>query len=85
METKDKNFHNKIKTNVRLALLTTFNIGGPARFYIEPSSLSDFSGAILWALKNKVPFLILGGGSNVLVHDSGYSGLVINTGCLNRL
>lgn len=85
VETKDKNFRNKLKTNVRLAPLTTFNIGGPARFYVEPSSLSDLTAAVLWALRNSVPFLILGGGSNVLVHDSGYSGLVIYTGRLNRL
>jgi len=85
MEIKDKNFHIKLKTNVRLAPLTTFKIGGPARYYIEPSNLSDFTGAILWAIKKDVPYLILGGGSNILIHDSGFRGLVIYTGGLNRL
>jgi UDP-N-acetylmuramate dehydrogenase len=85
MEEKDKIFHDKLRTNVRLAPLTTFKIGGPARFYIEPTNQADFTRAILWARKNSVPFLILGGGSNVLIHDSGFNGLVIYTGALNRI
>ena len=85
MESEENTFHNKLKTNVRLAPFTTFNIGGPASYYIEPSSLSEFTQAILWALKNSASFLVLGGGSNTLVHDNGYNGLVINTCGLTKV
>lgn len=81
----DENFKDKLLTGVHLAPLTTFNIGGPALYYIEPMCLSDYKYALEWAFRNNVPFITLGGGSNILVHDNGYKGLVINTKRLNKL
>jgi UDP-N-acetylmuramate dehydrogenase len=83
MDTDDKKFQKKLKANVRLAPLTTFKIGGPARYYIEPSDIQEYTRAVEWSRRNGVPFMIFGGGSNILVHDNGYSGLVINTVSLN--
>ena len=80
-----ENFKNKLLTGVLLAPFTTFNIGGPALYYIEPMCLSDYKNSLEWALLNNIPFITLGGGSNILVHDSGYKGLVINTKKLNKL
>jgi UDP-N-acetylmuramate dehydrogenase len=75
----------KVQTDIPLALHTTFRIGGPARFYTEPESLPEFGESIAWALSERVPFFILGGGSNVLVSDRGFDGLVINTKKLSRV
>ena len=80
-----ENFKNKLLTGVLLAPFTTFNIGGPALYYIEPMCLSDYKNSLEWALLNNIPFITLGGGSNILVHDSGYKGLVINTKRLSKL
>jgi UDP-N-acetylmuramate dehydrogenase len=75
----------KLQTGVPLALHTTFRIGGPARLYTEPEALPELEESIAWALSEGVPFFLLGGGSNVLVHDSGFDGLVINSRKLSRV
>jgi UDP-N-acetylmuramate dehydrogenase len=75
----------RVQTGVPLALHTTFRIGGPARFYTVPEALPELEESIAWALSERVPFFILGGGSNVLVHDRGFDGLVISTGKLSRV
>jgi UDP-N-acetylmuramate dehydrogenase len=67
----------KIQRSVSLAPLTTFKIGGPAKFYVEVKSKEELSEAIEWAKENKEKFFILAGGSNVLVNDKGVDGLVM--------
>jgi UDP-N-acetylmuramate dehydrogenase len=56
---------------------TTFRIGGEARFFIEAHTLEELKDAIRWSHEKKVPFFVLGGGSNILVSDKGIPGLVI--------
>ena len=53
--------------------------------YTEPEALPELEESIAWALSEGVPFFLLGGGSNVLVHDRGFDGLVINTRKLSRV
>jgi UDP-N-acetylmuramate dehydrogenase len=67
----------KIRENVLLRDYTTFKIGGPARYFFVAENKEDLKNAILWAKKKKLPFFILGGGSNVLFSDKGFNGLVI--------
>lgn len=67
----------RIKTNEVLSLHTTFRIGGPADFYYEAGTTEDLIEAMRVAKKLDIPFLILGGGSNLLVGDKGFRGLVI--------
>jgi UDP-N-acetylmuramate dehydrogenase len=67
----------KIKEKIPLKEYTTFKIGGPARYFFVAKSKEDLKNAILWAKKKKLPFFILGGGSNVLFSDNGFNGLVI--------
>jgi UDP-N-acetylmuramate dehydrogenase len=67
----------KIKEKIPLKEYTTFKIGGPARYFFVAKSKEDLKNAILWAKKKKLPFFILGGGSNVLFSDKGFKGLVI--------
>ena len=66
-----------IKENISLAKHTTFKIGGPARYFCIAKNKKDLIEAIKWAKQKKVPFFVLGGGSNVLALDQGYKGLVI--------
>lgn len=66
-----------IQENVPLAPLSTLHVGGPARYFVAVSSIGDLRDALSWAGDHALPFLILGGGSNMLIRDEGYPGLVI--------
>lgn len=66
-----------IKENIPLAPLTTFKIGGPARFFVEVNKAEEIIQVKKWAREKNLPILIFGGGSNVLISDEGFSGLVI--------
>lgn len=63
--------------NELLSRHTTFKIGGSADFFIEAKSEEEIIKSLDWAKENNKRVLILGGGSNVLVSDKGWSGLVI--------
>ncbi len=62
---------------VPLAPYTTFQIGGPARWFAEAASEDDIAAGIAFAAERRLPLFILGGGSNLLVSDAGFSGLVL--------
>ncbi len=65
------------KENEPLAKQVNFRIGGPARYFVEARSTLELIDAVKLAQENSLPFFILGGGSNTLVSDEGFSGLVI--------
>jgi UDP-N-acetylmuramate dehydrogenase len=67
----------KMIENVSLAPFTTFGIGGPARFFVAASSENELVEAVDWAAQRNLPLFILGGGSNLLVSDRGFDGLVL--------
>jgi UDP-N-acetylmuramate dehydrogenase len=67
-----------IKENHPLAGLTTFDTGGPARYYAAVSSDRDVVDALGFACGKRVPVFVLGGGSNLLISDDGFPGLVIH-------
>ncbi len=66
-----------VRENVPLAALTTFEVGGAARFLIEATSSEDVRAALLFARERELAVRVLGSGSNVLVADSGFGGLVL--------
>ena len=66
-----------IKKNISLKDYTTFKIGGPAKYFFVAKTKEDLILAIKMAKKFSLPFFVLGGGSNLLVSDKGFSGLVI--------
>ena len=68
------------RENEPLVRHTTYRIGGPARYHFAPASPEAVAGAIGWARQHKVPWLVLGVGSNVLIRDGGFPGLVIKIG-----
>lgn len=63
--------------DIKLSGLTTFRIGGVARYYCLCPSLAEVKEALSWCKKNDLPWFILGNGSNLLVADTGFPGLVI--------
>jgi UDP-N-acetylmuramate dehydrogenase len=67
-----------IQPNVPLKPYTTFKVGGPARFFASASTPEEFRAALDFARREQLPIFILGGGSNILVSDRGFDGLVIH-------
>lgn len=66
-----------VQENVPLAPLTTLKVGGPARRFVEASTEEEIVNAIRLAEAIEVPIFVLGGGSNIVVSDDGFDGLVI--------
>ncbi|MCX6722144.1 MAG: UDP-N-acetylmuramate dehydrogenase [Candidatus Staskawiczbacteria bacterium] len=63
--------------NVLLAKYTTYKIGGPAKYFFVAKTKEDLMNAIKIAKEAKLPVFILGGGSNLLISEKGFKGLVI--------
>jgi UDP-N-acetylmuramate dehydrogenase len=68
----------QIEENKPLAPFTSLGIGGTARWYVRATEEAEIPGAMAWASQRDVPVFVLGGGSNLLVSDSGFSGLVLH-------
>ncbi len=66
-----------LKFDEPLAKHTYFKLGGPADLLYEPKTRDDLVAAVQSAILYKVPYLVIGGGSNILVSDLGFRGLVI--------
>ncbi len=82
----DKNFYSRlkeilpadqIKEEEPMRLHTTFRVGGPARFFVTPKTAEELRGIIACCREAQVPYYIIGNGSNLLVSDQGYEGVVI--------
>ncbi|HKV77066.1 MAG TPA: FAD-binding protein, partial [Candidatus Sulfotelmatobacter sp.] len=67
----------QVQENIPLAPLTTFRIGGPARFFVEAKTIADVKESVRFARTRDVPLFVLGSGSNLVVADSGWPGLVL--------
>jgi UDP-N-acetylmuramate dehydrogenase len=67
-----------IERDVPMAPLTTLALGGSARFFVRAESEDTLLDALRWAADAGLPSAILGGGSNLLVPDEGYPGLVVH-------
>ncbi len=68
----------EIKENVPLAPLTTLGVGGAARFFVRATSEDHVAAGVKYARENGLQIFVLGGGSNILVSDKGFDGLVIS-------
>jgi len=66
-----------LQENVALAPLTTMQVGGPARFFVEAITTDDVRDAVAYAKSRKLPLFILGGGSNLIVSDAGWPGMAL--------
>jgi len=72
-----RNLKGKIRLEEPLKKHTTFKIGGPARFFIEPGDIADLKLLLTSAKKYKIPILVIGSGSNILINDKGVKGMVL--------
>ncbi|HKD91433.1 MAG TPA: UDP-N-acetylmuramate dehydrogenase [Terriglobales bacterium] len=66
-----------LQENIPLAPLTTLGVGGPARYFAEARTAAEVRSAVREALQRRLPLFILGGGSNLVVSDDGFPGLVL--------
>lgn len=69
-----------IRTNEMMKNHTTFRIGGPADYYVMPCNELELAAVIQLCRQQKMPYFLLGNGSNLLVSDNGYRGVVIAMG-----
>lgn len=77
MKSDLKNTPKGLTFNIPLASRTTFGVGGKARFFIEAKSIEDVVDALNFAHANGLPVFVLGRGSNVVIADNGFDGLVL--------
>jgi UDP-N-acetylmuramate dehydrogenase len=63
--------------NVPLAPLTTLKVGGPARYFTEAKSAAEVAEAVNFARSHNLTLFVLGGGSNLVISDAGWPGLVL--------
>ena len=66
------------RQNVPLAEFTTWRVGGPARWIIEPESVDEVLASLQWARTNGHSCQVIGAGSNLLIHDNGLPGLTLS-------
>lgn len=67
----------EVRDEVSLARLTTLGIGGAARYFARARSREAVASGVAWAAERALPLLVIGGGSNILVADAGFPGLVL--------
>lgn len=67
----------ELQENIPLAPLTTFKTGGPARYFIDARTEADVVAGVTFATEKNLPLFVLGGGSNIVVADQGWPGLVL--------
>ena len=67
-----------LQHDVLLAPLTTIRVGGPARYYLRAENREHIEEGVAWAGEHEIPLFVLGGGSNIVVADEGFPGLVLH-------
>src|SRR5262245_24209671 len=67
----------KIDENVALAPMTTLQVGGPARYFAAAHTIAEVQDAVAFAGARSLPLFLLGGGSNLVISDKGWPGMVL--------
>jgi UDP-N-acetylmuramate dehydrogenase len=67
----------RLLENIPLAPLTTLKVGGPARYFVEAATPGEVQESVAFARLRALPLFVLGGGSNVVISDNGWPGLVL--------
>jgi len=68
----------EVQTNVLLKPYTTFKIGGPAKYFVKARTYDEVRAALSWHKAQRCGLFVLGGGSNILISDRGFDGLVMH-------
>jgi UDP-N-acetylmuramate dehydrogenase len=81
-----RRFGNTVKFDEPMSKHTSLRVGGPAQAFVDPENIEALKALVTWSWHKKIPYLILGNGTNLLVKDSGIPGLVIVlTQCLSSI
>jgi len=75
----------KLQEYVNLSQLTTIQLGGPARYLVECSSIEELIEAIEFAETKRLNWIVIGGGSNIVFPDRGYDGLILKMGLRGKV
>jgi|SRR5579875_199514 len=75
----------KIQEQVPLAEHSNYRIGGPARYFCEATNEEEIRGAVQFAREQQAPLFVLGGGTNLLISDSGFAGLMLKIEVMDLL
>ena len=67
----------RIRTDEPMKMHTTFRVGGPADYFLMPESPEEVQELVRLCKKEEVPFYVIGNGSNLLVSDQGYRGVIL--------
>ncbi len=67
----------RLLENIPLAPLTTLKIGGPAKYFVEAANVAEVQEAVAFTRSRDLPLFVLGGGSNLVIADAGWPGLVL--------
>ena len=79
-------FRGNVKFDEPMSRHTSLHVGGPAEAFVIPENIETFEALITWSREKKLPFLVIGDGTNLLVKDGGISGIVIVlTECLKTI
>lgn len=70
----------QVKTNELMSRHTTFRVGGPATLFVSPEDDQGLAETVKLCVREEIPYYILGNGSNILVSDRGYDGVIIEIG-----
>ena len=73
----------KVEKNKNLAEFASFKVGGPADIFLTPQNIKAVKKLMPAVIESKLPYFILGKGSNLIISDKGYRGIIIYTGELN--
>lgn len=77
---KDVVGENNVISNELMSAHTTFKVGGPAKYYVVPENVEQIRKCIELAKEYKTEYTVIGNGSNLLVSDSGYDGMILVIG-----
>ena len=80
-----RNFRGEVRYQEPMAMHTSLRIGGPAEVFAVPTEYGSLSDLYMILLEKKIPFLVVGGGTNLLVRDGGIEGVVISLTSLRRI
>jgi len=75
----------KVEENVPLSSVTSFRTGGPARYFVAPANREEAQAAVSAAERARLPLLVMGNATNILVSDGGFPGFVLSTQNLNKV
>jgi len=70
----------RIREDVSLAPLTTMRVGGPSRYFTEARTAAEVLEAVEFSRERKLPLFVLGGGSNLIIADRGWPGIMLKIG-----